>query len=502
MSLIKISSTSLTCDHWIGGKIQSPSSGQYRDVISPYTNSVIGKVALGGKADAEAAVSAAQKAFPAWRATPMKERAQLLFRFRELILANIEELSQTAAGESGKTYGEARAEIMKGIEVTEFALSLQNSDSGGIMDVSRGVSCELRREPLGVVAGIVPFNFPAMVPMWMYPIALALGNCFILKPSEKVPLTSQLIARLTKDAGFPPGVFSLLNGTREAVESLIDHEHVKAVGFVGSSPVALDVYRRATALGKRALCLGGAKNHLIVVPDADEAITVRGVLDSFTGCAGQRCMAASMMIAVGDADHLIEKIRDAAVVHATAVGTAMGAIIDKGALERIRRHVDDAEKSGAKIIVDGRNVKSPKTSTPLNQDFTQGNWFGPTIIDHAKPDMACAREEIFGPVLTIVRVKTLAEALAIESANPFGNATSVFTTNGAVARHVADHATSGMIGINIGVPVPREPFSFGGTKISKYGQGDITGESSLDLWSNLKKVTTKWSLQSDASWMS
>lgn len=493
MSLVKISSNPVTCNHWIAGETRAPSTGQYRDVVSPYTGATIGKVALGGKADADAVVAAAQKAFPTWRATPMKERAQLLFRFRDLVLANLDELSHVAASESGKTHGEARAEVLKGVEVTEFALSLQNLDSGGIMDVSRGVSCELRREPLGVVAGVVPFNFPAMVPMWMYPIALALGNCFVLKPSEKVPLTSQIMARLTKEAGFPPGVFSLLNGTKEAVEALIDHPNVKAVGFVGSSPVALDVYARATALGKRALCLGGAKNHLIVVPDADEAITVRGVVDSFTGCAGQRCMAASVMVAVGDVDHLIEKIRKAAAE--LPVGPGMGAIIDKSAMDRIRHHVDAAEKDGAKVIVDGRKSKAPS-------GHEKGFWFGPTIIDHANPKMACAREEIFGPVLTIIRVKNLAEALALESENPFGNATSVFTTNGAVARHVADHATSGMIGINIGVPVPREPFSFGGTKTSKFGHSDITGESSLDFWSNLKKVTTKWSLQSDASWLS
>jgi malonate-semialdehyde dehydrogenase (acetylating)/methylmalonate-semialdehyde dehydrogenase len=496
-NFIKIPTKPVICDHWIGGESCPPASGSWQDVISPYNGTTIGRVAIGNGTDVAAAVAAAQKAFPAWRATPMKERAQALFKFRDLVLANIEELSHLAASESGKTFAEARAEVMKGIEVTEFALSLQNSDSGGIMDVSRGVSCELRREPLGVVAGIVPFNFPAMVPMWMYPIAIALGNCFILKPSEKVPLTSQRIARLTREAGFPPGVFSLVNGTREAVEKLIDHPDVKAVGFVGSSPVALDVYKRATASGKRALCLGGAKNHLIVVPDADEAITVRGVLDSFTGCAGQRCMAAAVMVAVGNVDHLVEKISKAAteLPCGAEATSAMGAIIDKSAMERIRRHVDEAEKGGARILVDGRKAKAP-----AGQDG--GNWFGPTIIDHAKPEMACAREEIFGPVLTIVRVKTLAEALAFEASNPFGNATSVFTTSGAVARHVADNATSGMIGINIGVPVPREPFSFGGTKASKYGHSDITGESSLDFWTNLKKVTTKWALQSDASWMS
>lgn len=483
----------MTCDHWIEGRSQTPATGEYLEVKSPYTGATIGRAALGNVADVDSAVMAARRAFPAWRATPAKERAQLLFRFRDLVLDRIDEIANLAAAESGKTFPEAKAEVLKGIEVTEFALSLQNMDSGGAMDVSRGVSCEFRREPLGVVVGIVPFNFPAMVPMWMYPIALAVGNCFILKPSEKVPLTSQIMARLTAEAGFPAGVFSLVNGSREAVEALIDHKDVQAVGFVGSSPVAEAIYQRATAKGKRALCLGGAKNPLLVVPDADESITVRGVVDSFTGCAGQRCMAASLMLAVGDVDHLIQKITVAA--SQLKLGPGMGAIIDTAAIDRIRRHVDQAEKTGARIIVDGRKAKAP-------DGFSGGNWFGPTIIDQANMTMACAREEIFGPVLTIIRVPTLAEAMQIESDNPFGNATSVFTTSGAVARFVSENATSGMVGINIGVPVPREPFSFGGTKISKFGQGDITGESSLDFWSQLKKITTKWALQADASWMS
>lgn len=493
MSLINIPTKPLTCDHWINGESRPSASRDYVDVTSPYTGTIIGRVAVGNATDVDAAVAAARQAFPSWRATPVKERAQILFRFRELVLTRIDELAHLAAAESGKTLPEAKAEVLKGIEVTEFALSLQNQDTGGVMDVSRGVSCELRREPLGVVAGIVPFNFPAMVPMWMYPIALALGNCFVLKPSEKVPLTSQIMAQLTAEAGFPPGVFSLVNGSRAAVEALVDHEDVLAVGFVGSSPIAKTVYTRATAKGKRALCLGGAKNPLIVVPDADEAITTRGVVDSFTGCAGQRCMAASLMIAVGDVDHLIEAI--SASASQLNLGTDMGAIIDQAAQERIHQYIDDAERLGAKILVDGRKVKSPT-------NYSGGYWLGPTIIDHATMDMPCARDEIFGPVLTIIRVSNLAEAMQVEAKNPFGNATSVFTTRGAVARFVSENATSGMVGVNIGVPVPREPFSFGGTKISKFGHGDITGVSSLDFWSQLKKITTKWALQSDASWMS
>jgi len=332
-----------------------------------------------------------------------------------------------------------------------------------------------------------------MVPMWMFPIALALGNSFVLKPSEKVPLTASFLAEAMRDAGFPPGVFSLANGSREAVEALIDHPLVKAIGFVGSTPIARALYTRATALGKRALCLGGAKNHVILVPDADEGVTTRGVVDSFTGCAGQRCMAASLLLAVGDVDPLIEKI--VARARALLPGDCLGAIIDRAAHSRIAAIIGAAEKEGAKLILDGRTVPAPK-------GYENGYWLGPTIIDHAKEGMACVETEIFGPVLTIMRCSSLGDALAKEARSPFGNATSVFTTSGKVAHHVASTATSGMVGINIGVPVPREPFSFGGTKDSKFGQGDITGEGSLDLWSNQKKVTTKWSEQKDATWMS
>ena len=479
------------CKNFLNGSFVN--SAKTQDVISPWTGDVIGRVVLSSAGDVDAAVKAAAAAFPAWRAMPIKERSTRLFKFRELVLTKLDMLANVAALEAGKTIGEARAGILKGLEVAEFALSLQNMDSGGAMDVSRGVSCEYRREPLGVVAGIAPFNFPAMVPMWMYPIALTLGNCFILKPSEKVPLTSQFMAELMHEAGFPKGVFQLVNGGKEAVEALIDHPLVPAIGFVGSTPVAKSLYARATAHGKRALCLGGAKNHLLVVPDADEKITTRGVLDSFTGCAGQRCMAASLLLAVGQVDHLITKIADAA--KSLELGSQMGAIIDKHALSRITTAIAEAEKQGAKILVDGRKARPPA-------GFEGGNWIGPTVIDHARPEMECAKAEIFGPVMTIIRVKNLTEAMALEAKSPFGNATSVFTTSGAVARFVCESATNGMIGVNIGVPVPREPFSFGGSKESKFGACDITGESSLEFWTSRKKITIKWAEQSDATWMS
>lgn len=491
MAFVAISASVRNCDNFFAN--QFVAGREYLPVKSAWTGTEIGRVAISNRDDVDVAVKAAAQAFPGWRATPIKERTQKLFRFREIVLARIDEMANVAALEAGKTQAEAKAGILKGLEVSEFALSLQNMDAGGAMDVSRGVTCEYRREPLGVVCGIVPFNFPAMVPLWMYPIAITLGNVFILKPSEKVPLTSQLMAECMRDAGFPPGVFQLVNGTKDAVEALIDHPHVKAVGFVGSTPVAKAIYTRASALGKRALCLGGAKNYLLVVPDADEKITVRGVLDSFTGCAGQRCMAASLMVAVGEVDHLVKKIADAA--SGVELGKQMGAIIDPAALKRIHNAIAQAEKDGAKILVDGRKAKPPA-------GFEGGNWIGPTVIDQATPAMDCAKTEIFGPVMTIVRVKNLTDAMALEAANPFGNATSVFTTSGAVAKFVADHATNAMVGVNIGVPVPREPFSFGGSKESKFGACDITGESSLDFWAQRKKITMKWAEQADATWMS
>lgn len=492
-TLVELPSKPRTCLNLIHNEWRAARSGKTLEVRSPYTGGVIGSVTLSESNDVADAVESASRAFPAWRETPIKERTQILLKFRELVLQNLEGLAHTAAAEAGKMVDEARAGILKGIEVTEFAASLQNLDQGGAMEVSRGVTCQFRREPVGVVCGITPFNFPAMVPFWMYPIALTVGNCFILKPSEKVPLTSSLIGELIVQAGFPPGVFSIVNGTKSTVEALIDNPNVRAIGFVGSTPVAKSLYARATALGKRALTLGGAKNNLIIVPDADEALTVRGVVDSFTGCAGQRCMAASLVVAVGEVDKILAQIADQA--RSIQPGAQIGAIIDRQARERIVAAIQEAEKAGATIVVDGRKAAPPK-------GYEGGNWLGPTIIDHATAEMACAREEIFGPVLTIVRVKSLADAMQLEAQNRFGNATSVFTTSGAVSRYVADHATAGMVGINIGIPVPREPFSFGGRKDSKFGHGDITGESAVDFWSDLKKITTKWQLQRDHTWMS
>lgn len=492
MKLVSLPENEIVCRNLAGG-IWTGSKGKQRPVESPYTGSSIGQVPFSTLDEANDVVTKAHAAFAAWKQTPIKERTLFMFRFRELALKHAERISQTAAAESGKTVAEARGGLMKGLEVAEFALSLQNMDSGGMMEVSRGVTCQSNREPLGVVLGIAPFNFPAMVPLWMYPVAMTMGNCFILKPSEKVPLTTQIIGELMLEAGYPAGVFSIVNGGVETVNALIDHPLVKAVAFVGSTPAAKAVYQRASSHGKRALALGGAKNHLIVVPDADPELTVRGVVDSFTGCAGQRCMAASLMIAVGDVEPIIEKIKT--VARDLPLGSSMGAIIDRNSFNRISEILGRAEASGAKIVVDGRKATPPK-------GYEAGFWLGPTVIDYAAAGTECADVEIFGPVLTIVRVKNLSEALALEKKNPYGNATSVFTSSGATARIVSSQASNGMIGVNIGVPVPREPFSFGGTKESKFGHGDITGVSSLDFWTDLKKITVKWASQSDHNWMS
>lgn len=484
-------SSELEAKSFIGGAWASSLPG--KNICSPYNNSLLGKIFPAAPDEVDSAIKAAEVSFLKWRNVPLKERCARLLDFRQLLLRDIDLLSVSAALESGKTFSEARAEVLKGIEVLEFAAALENSDQGGIMEVSRGVTCEYRREPLGVTVGISPFNFPAMVPMWMIPISIALGNSFILKPSDKVPFTPCLLAGLMREAGIPDGVFSIVQGGKDVVEGLVSHPLVRAVAFVGSSPVATSVYQQATGKGKRALCLGGAKNHLIVTPDAEIGITVDGVVASFTGCAGQRCMAASVLVAVGDVDRIIDAVVETA--SKIVLGRDMGALIDRAAHSRLTSALDGAVREGARLRLDGR-------CSPRPSGCEDGNWLGPSILDNAATGMSCACDELFGPVLSIIRVATIDQALELERQSRYGNALSVFTTSGHVARYVAERATSGMIGINVGVPVPREPFSFGGTKESKFGVNDITGWGGVEHWSSRKKITTKWSAQSDKNWMS
>jgi malonate-semialdehyde dehydrogenase (acetylating)/methylmalonate-semialdehyde dehydrogenase len=394
--------------------------------------------------------------------------------------------------ENGKTMDEALAEVEKCVELTEFACSLPQLVTGEILEVSKGVECRTEHVPLGVVASIVPFNFPSMVPNWTIPNAIALGNCMILKPSEKVPLSAGRIAELLKEAGLPDGVFNIVHGDVQMVEAICDHPQIEAVSFVGSTKVAKIVYQRATSSYKRCLALGGAKNHLMVMPDAIPGMTAQNVAASMSGCAGQRCMAASAMVAVGETDHIIQKVVEEA--RKIVPGKNLGAVINRESKERIEKYITEAEQQGAKILLDGRGVKV--------EGKEKGSYVGPTVIDHVKPDMAVAKEEIFGPVISIMRTKTVDEAIAIENANPYGNAASVFTQNGGVARYIIERASAGMIGVNVGVPVPREPFSFGGWNESKFGVGDITGKSSIEFWTRLKKSTTKWNPEAGVNWMS
>ena len=476
-----------SCNQW-----GQSSGGAHRDIHSPLSSEVIGHVGDTSDQDIATILLAAQKAQGPWGALSLKERTQVMFRFREELLKDLEEISHVIRAESGKTFEEAKAGMMKGLEVLEFALSLQNLDGGSRMEVSRAVSCEFQREALGVVVGITPFNFPAMVPMWMIPIALTVGNSFVWKPSDKTPLTSFFIARALERAGLPSGVFSVVHGGVQTVHALLDHPLVKAVGFVGSSAVAKAIYNRGTNAGKRVLALGGAKNHIVLLPDADVELSGPGIADSFTGCAGQRCMAASVVLAVGAVDHLIEKI--VARARATRAGHEMGALINRSSLERLHGAIDRAQKNGAKILLDGRNPQVPGP-------FKNGNWLSPTILDHVKVGSEAACDELFGPLLSIIRVNSLQEAMEIENASPYGNACSVFTQNGALAQKVVNMARAAMIGVNVGVPVPREPFSFGGFKESRYGHGDITGMDGVDFWSQRKKVTIKWATQTDKNWM-
>lgn len=478
--------------NFVNGQFVSDGIRDTMEVISPLDGTLLSEVPMSNAEDLNLAVSSAKAAFKTWGKTPIKERVQVFFRFKALLEKNKAELAELVSQENGKTLEEGLAEIDKSIELTEFACSMPQLITGELLEVSKGIECRTEHVPLGVVASIVPFNFPSMVPCWTIPNAITLGNCMIMKPSEKVPLSAGRIADLLKEAGLPDGVLNIVHGDSKVVEAICDHPDIEAVSFVGSTKVARLVYKRATANYKRCLALGGAKNHLLVLPDAIPDMTAQNISASMSGCAGQRCMAASAMIAVGNVDHIIEKLCEEA--KKMIPGQNLGAVINKESRERIEQYINEAEKMGAKILVDGRNT--------IVKGKENGTYIGATVIDHVRPDMSVAREEIFGPVISIMRTSTLDEALQIENANPYGNAASVFTQNGAAARYVIENASAGMIGVNVGVPVPREPFSFGGWNESRFGVGDITGKSSIEFWTKLKKSTIKWNPQAGINWMS
>ncbi|MBU0763402.1 MAG: CoA-acylating methylmalonate-semialdehyde dehydrogenase [Bacteroidetes bacterium] len=462
------------------------------DVINPADGQVISTVPLSDKRDLDEAVAAARNAYMDWGKFPVKMKAEIFYNYRSLLEKNMEELSSVINTENGKTMDESIAEVKKCIELTEFACSMPQLIQGEILEVSRGVECRTEYNPVGVVSSITPFNFPLMVPHWTAPNAMMLGNCMVLKPSEVTPVSMMRMAELLKEAGLPDGVFNIVNGDREMVEEICDHPGIKAISFVGSTRVAQIVYRRATSNLKRCLALGGAKNHLLVFPDAHTEMTAQDIAASMTGAAGQRCMAASVMIAVGNTDHIIGQL--CSEVRKFIPGKNLGPIITRESLNKLEAYITHAETEGARILVDGRNFKV--------QGKKNGTWLGPTIIDYSTNIDRMPKEEVFGPVFEIVHVKNLDEAIAIENESPFGNAATVFTQSGKIMHEVMRRVSAGMCGVNIGVPVPREPFSFGGWNDSKFGVGDITGKSSLEFWSQLKKITTKWNKEDKVDWMS
>lgn len=481
-----------TKGHFTNGQAWIPAQENLIEVHSPLDGTLLGAVPVGTPSTIDQVVENATTAFKTWSKTPLKERVQVLFRFKTLLEKHSTELADLIQLENGKTWPEAKAEIDKGIEVLEFSTSLPQIWDDQVLEVSSGVNCQYERYPIGVVLSIAPFNFPAMVPMWTIPIAIGCGNAFILKPSELVPLTAVRLGELFSEAGLPPGVFNVVHGQKETTEYLIDHPGIQALSFVGSTKVAKLVYQRASSLGKKALALGGAKNHLVVVPDADPQITAKNVIASAMGCAGQRCMAASVLILVGDTGNILDQI--IAEARKITVGEELGAVISPTAKTRIEGYIDRAEAAGYKILVDGRGASVAGKEN--------GTYVGPTLIEGVPAGAECACDEIFGPVLSIIKVNTLDQAIAIENSNPYGNAASIYTTSGAVARYFSERANAGMVGVNIGVPVPREPFSFGGWNDSKFGHGDITGMDGVRFWTKLKKITTKWTASAAQNWMS
>ena len=478
-------------ENFIGGKFNK-SENDTIPIYNPQEGKIIAEVVDSSNDDLDLAIKSAGSAYKRWSQYTLKERAEIFYEFRNQLKNNLESLSESICEENGKTIEEAKAEILKGIELTEFACSMPQIIHDEIQEVSRGVECRSSHFPIGIVSSITPFNFPIMVPLWTIPNALVLGNCMILKPSEQTPIGACKIAELLKASGLPDGVFNVINGDKKIVEAICDHNDISAVSFVGSTKIAKIVYKRSTKNLKRCLALGGAKNHLIVLPDANEEMASDDILASMSGCCGQRCMAASAMVGVGEIQSIIDKI----ITKAKAIlpGKNLGSVISKEAQIRIESYIEEAEREGAKIILDGRDVK---VSGKEN-----GYFIGPTIIDYVSPDMKIAQKEIFGPVLAIIRTKEINEAIKIENRSKYGNASSVYTQDGKLADYVTERVSAGMVGVNIGVPVPREPFSFGGWNDSRFGVGDITGRSSINFWTRLKKRTSKWNKGAKKNWMS
>lgn len=486
-----------TYEHWVAGRTFAGRSERLGDVYDPAAGSVTRRVRLATAEDVNDAVAAARDAARAWAQTSVTARSRVMFDFRELLVQHEAELAEVISAEHGKTVDDARGEVVRGREVVEFACGIPQLLKGDFNDqVSGGIDSHSFRQPLGVVAGITPFNFPIMVPLWMHPVAIACGNTFILKPSERVPGASDLVARLYQEAGLPDGVFNVVHGDKVAVDALLDHADVDAVSFVGSTPIARYVHQGASRTGKRVQALGGAKNHAVVMPDADLDFAADHIVAAGYGSAGQRCMAISAVVAVGPAaDTLVDKIRSRTVELTVGPGgdegVEMGPVVTRASRDRIIDYVGQGEEAGAKVVVDGRDL--------VVAGHEDGFFVGPTLIDHATTDMSIYTDEIFGPVLTVLRVPTLDAAIELVNANPYGNGTAVFTSSGEVARTFQRDVTVGMIGINVPVPVPMAFHSFGGWKDSLFGDHHMHGPEGVRFYTRAKVVTTRWPHLSEES---
>ncbi len=477
---------------WIDGKQKPASSTRAGDITNPATGKITKRVPFCNAADIDSAVTAAQRAFPAWRDTPPLRRARILMRFRELLDANKDELARLITAEHGKTLADAAGSVQRGVEVVEFAMGIPHLVKGEYSEeVGTGVDCHSVRQPLGVCAGITPFNFPVMVPLWMFPVALACGNTFVLKPSEKVPSASMLMAELLKQAGLPDGVFNVVHGDKDAVDALLTHPGVKAISFVGSTPIAKYIYETAAKHGKRVQALGGAKNHAVVMPDADFEFAADALIGAAYGSAGERCMAISAVVAVGAAaDPLIAKLNDKASKLQIGAGDSkvdgremdMGPLVSRVHRDKVAGYVDKGVAEGAKLVLDGRTYQSAG----------DGFFLGASLFDHVTPDMTIYKDEIFGPVLIVLRVKTLDEAIAMINANQYANGTAVFTRSGGVARKFEREIEVGMVGVNVPIPVPIAFYSFGGWRNSLFGDQHVHGMEGVRFYTRAKVITTRW----------
>ncbi|MBW0292583.1 MULTISPECIES: CoA-acylating methylmalonate-semialdehyde dehydrogenase [Rhodococcus] len=475
--------------HWIDNKIAPGSSGNSAPVTNPATGAVTGSVAFASVQDARAVIDAAAAAFPDWRDSSLAKRTAILFAFRELLNDRKHELAEIITTEHGKVLSDALGEVSRGQEVVEFACGIAHLLKGGMTEnASTNVDVTSIRQPLGPVAIISPFNFPAMVPMWFFPIAIATGNTVVLKPSEKVPSASLWIAALWAEAGLPAGVFNVLQGDKTAVDELLTNPAIKAVSFVGSTPIAQYVYSTGTSHGKRVQALGGAKNHAIVLPDADLDLAADAMVNAGFGSAGERCMAISALVAVGDiADELVGKIAERTRTLKTGDGTKnsdMGPLVTKAHRDKVASYVDAGEAAGATLVVDGRHVQA--------NGGEGGFWLGPTLIDHVTTDMSIYTDEIFGPVLSVVRVNSYDEALDLVNSSAFGNGTAIFTNDGGAARRFQNEIEVGMVGINVPIPVPMAYYSFGGWKNSLFGDTHAHGTEGVHFFTRGKVVTTRW----------